>query len=81
MEHVSEEMRPKVAQRKAVLEQLIGKLKTEYAATALLLSECSRFNRLLLDSIFGSRGKGAMMYNASGQTQQHNGGGFITMQF
>jgi hypothetical protein len=81
MERLSEEMRSKVAQRKAVLERLVTKLKTEYAATTMLLNECSRFNRILIDSIIGSRCKGTTMYNANGQTQRQGGSGFVTMQF
>ena len=63
------------------LQKLVEKLKTEYTATAALLGECSRFNRMLLDSIVGSRCKGVATYNASGQMKRPNGSGFVAMQF
>jgi hypothetical protein len=81
MEHVPPLSRQKVAQRQQTLARLVEKLKTEYTATAVLLNECSRFNRMLLDSIFGSRSKGVATYNASGQMKRPNGSGFVAMQF
>ena len=81
MEQLPPLSRQKVAQRQQTLARLVEKLKTEYTATAILLNECSRFNRMLLDSIFGNRCKGVTTYNASGQTRRQGGGGFITMQF
>jgi hypothetical protein len=81
MEQLPPLSRRKVAQRQQTLARLVGKLKTEYAATAVLLNECSRFNRMVLDSIVGSRCKGVATYNASGQLKRQNGSGFIAMQF
>jgi hypothetical protein len=81
MEHLSEEMQQEVAQRKIVLERLVAKLKTEYTATVMMLNECSRFNRVLIDSIIGCRHNAATTYNASGQTQRHDGSRFIIAQF
>jgi hypothetical protein len=81
MEHVTPELRPQVAQRQQTLSRLVLKLKTEYTATAMLLNECSRFNRMLLDSIVGSRCKGVTTYNASGQMKRPNGSSFVAMQF
>jgi len=81
MQYLPEGMRQKITQRKATLEQLIAKLKTEYMGTAMLLSECTRFNRILIDSIMGSRCGAATVYNANGQAQRPSGSGFVTMQF
>lgn len=81
MEYVMPPLRQQVAQRQQRLARLVEKLKTEYTATAMLLNECSRFNRMLLDSIIGSRCKGVATYNASGQMKRPNGSGFVAMQF
>jgi hypothetical protein len=81
MEHLTPALRQQVAQRQQTLARLVEKLKTEYMATAMLLNECSRFNRMLLDSIVGSRCKGVTTYNASGQMKRPNGSGFVAMQF
>jgi hypothetical protein len=78
---LSQEMRQEVAQRKTILERLVAKLRTEYMATAMMLSECSRFNRMLIDSIIGSRHSVTTTYNANGQTQRHDVSGFIVAQF
>lgn len=81
MEHLPQKQQEDLMLRKTRLENLVSKLKTEYMATATLLSECSRFNRMLIESIIGNCCKGATTYNSSGQTQRHNGSGFVTMQF
>jgi hypothetical protein len=80
MEHLTPVLRQQVAQRQQTLTRLVEKLKTEYTATAMLLKECSRFNRMLLDSIVGSRCNGVATYNASGQMKRPDGSGFIAMQ-
>jgi hypothetical protein len=81
MEQLPPLPRQKVAHRQQILTRLVEKLKTEYMATAILLNECSRFNRMLLDSIVGSRCKGVATYNASGQMKRLNGSSFVAMQF
>jgi hypothetical protein len=82
MENLTPVMRQKLKQRQQTLMRLVEKLKTEYTATAILLSECSRFNRVLLDSIIGSRcNSNITTYNASGQMKRPNGSGFVAMQF
>jgi hypothetical protein len=81
MKHLTPLLRQQVAQRQQTLARLVEKLKTEYTATAVLLNECSRFNRMMLDSIVGSRCRGVATYNASGQMKRPNGSGFVTMQF
>jgi len=81
MEYLTPVLCQQVAQRQRTLMRLVEKLKIEYTATAMLLNECSRFNRMLLDSIVGSRCKGVATYNASGQMKRPNGSGFVAMQF
>ena len=82
MEHLTPVLRQQVVcSDNRCSQSLSTKLKTEYTATAVLLSECSRFNRMLLDSIVGSRCKGVATYNASGQMKRPGGSGFVAMQF
>ncbi len=47
-----EEKKDQVAQMKAKLKSLSAELRREYLSTALLLTECARFNNLLLKGIF-----------------------------
>jgi hypothetical protein len=81
LDHLPRDVCAQITRRKAALGHLVVKLKTEYFATAMLLGECSRFNRALLDSIFGNRCKGVSTYNASGQTQRLQDSGYVAMQF
>jgi hypothetical protein len=81
MEYATPPLRQDVLRRQQTLTRLVEEFKTEYMATAILLNECSRFNRLLLDSIVGGRCRGVTTYNASGQMKRPNGSGFIAMQF
>jgi len=59
-----------VAERKAKLKSLTGKLKEEHLITVLLLSECARFNRLFLNSIFNSGKTETVIYDSNGITRR-----------
>ena len=74
-------LRQQVAERQQILSKLVDKTQNGIYGDSMLLSECSRFNRMLLDSIVGSRCKGVATYNASGQMKRPNGSGFVAMQF
>jgi hypothetical protein len=64
------------------LRSLTGQLKTEHMSTALLLSECARFNSLLLRSLFdlGQTGAGAVYYNSSGTAKRQMDGTLMNLQ-
>ena len=70
-----------ITERKAKLMALIQELKKEYLSTALLLSECARFNNLLLKSIFDLGQTGAVYYNSNGATKRQTDMTFVNMQF
>ncbi len=70
-----------VTKRKAKLMSLIKELKQEYLSTALLLSECARFNNLLLKSIFDLGKTGAVYYNSNGTTKRQIDMAFVNIQF
>jgi hypothetical protein len=70
-----------VTKRKAKLISLIKELKKEYLSTALLLSECARFNNLLLKSIFDLGKTGAVYYNSNGATKRQTDMAFVNIQF
>lgn len=69
-----------VTNRKAKLISLIKELKKEYLNTALLLSECARFNNLLLKSIFDLGKTGAVYYNSNGTTKEQTEMAFVNLQ-
>lgn len=59
-----------ITQMKAKLGPLVKELRREHLSTVLLLSECARFNRLLLRSIFDLGKTGTVTYNSNGATGQ-----------
>jgi len=78
---VSEEHRTGIAARRAQLMSLTYSLRTEYSRTAVLLSECTRFNRLLLDNILASARTAGVIYASDGSTRQQSDSAFVNMQF
>ena len=71
----------RVINKKTKLISLIEELKKEYFSTALLLSECARFNNLLLNNIFDISKTGAVYYNSNGATKQQTDMAFVNVQF
>jgi hypothetical protein len=69
-----------IGNKRKKLASLIEQLKKEYLSTALLLSECARFNTLLLRSIFELGNTGGLYYNANGATKQQNETAFMNLQ-
>ncbi len=66
---------------RAKLKALIDRLKVEYSSTAMLLSECSRFNSLILKSVFALGKTGGIYYNASGAAKRQNESAFVNLRF
>ena len=71
----------RVINKKFELMSLVEELKKEYFSTALLLSECARFNNLLLNNIFDISKTGAVYYNSNGATKQQTDMAFVNLQF
>jgi len=69
-----------IIKKKAKLMSLIKELKKEHLSTILLLSECARFNNLLLKSIFDLGKTGAVYYNSNGATKQQTDMAFVNLQ-
>lgn len=66
--------------RKEKLRSLAGELKKEYSSTAILLSDCMRFNKLLLRSIFKVGKAEGVMYSADGRAKQQAETVFVNLQ-
>ena len=75
------EKKEQVTRRKAKLKSLIKELKKEHLSTALLLSECARFNRMLLKGVFNLGNTGTVYYGSNGATRQQNDMAFVNLQF
>jgi hypothetical protein len=68
-----ETSRIKVIETRENLRSLIEDLRKEYSSTVMLVSECARFNRLLLKSIFDLGRTNTCSYDARGATRRHEG--------
>ena len=70
----------RVAQTKAKLRSLSAELKKEYMSTALLLSECARFNNMLLKGIFNLGKTESVHYKPNGETKRHIDTAFVNLR-
>jgi hypothetical protein len=70
-----------VTEKKAKLTSLIRELKKEHLSTALLLSECARFNRMLLKGVFNLGNTKTVYYGSNGATKQQSNMAFVNLQF
>lgn len=75
------EKKAQVAQRKATLKLLTGQLKKEHLSTSLLLSDCVRFNNVLLKSIFELGKSGTITYDSNGFTKRQTDSGLVNLRF
>ena len=68
---VSVEKRNEVSTKKAHIKSLVENFKKEYASTIVLVSECSRFNKMLIKSIFEPAKTHSAYYNAKGNARDN----------
>ena len=76
-----EQKKVQISDRKASLRALIKELKKEHSSTAMLLSECARFNSLLLRTIFDLGKTGTVTYNPDGAARQQIDTALVNLQF
>jgi len=76
-----DEKKTQVANKKKELRTLIDQLRKEHLATAMLLSECARFNNLLLRSIFDLSKTGTVTYRANGATNRQTDKTLVNVRF
>ena len=70
-----------VADRKAKLTALIGKLKKEHLSTSMLLLECARINSALVRAIFDFGKTGRVVYGSNGVVRRPTDTAFVSVQF
>ncbi|MHC4460050.1 MAG: hypothetical protein ACYS6W_06230 [Planctomycetota bacterium] len=80
-EVLPEEKKAQVTERKEKLRLLTEELKKEYLSTTMLLSDCARFNNLLLKSIFDLGKTGMVYYNSNGAAKRHTDTAFVSLEF
>ncbi len=75
-----EEQKVQVEDKKTKLMTLIKELRKEHLSTALLLSDCARFNNQLLKALFELGDKGTIFYRSDGATKRRNDTTFVNMR-
>jgi len=75
-----EEKKDRFAEVKTNLKSSSAELKKEYLNTALLLSECARFNNMLLKGIFDLGKSDSVHYNSNGVTRRQIETAFVNLQ-
>jgi hypothetical protein len=76
-----EEKKAQVTERKMRLRALAKELKKECLSTAMLLSDCARFNRVLLNSIFELGKTGTVIYSSNGSAKPQTDRTFVSLRF
>jgi len=69
-----------ITERKTEIKSLVGKFRKEHLETVLLLSECARFNNLLLNSIFDLSKVESFSYNSNGTAKRQTDVALINLQ-
>ncbi|MCD6392367.1 MAG: hypothetical protein J7M40_02555 [Planctomycetes bacterium] len=70
-----------VSERKMTLQTLIDRLRTEHTGTMMLLSDCARFNGMLLKSVLQLGQTGGITYSPRGSVQRQINTAFVDSQF
>ena len=76
-----EEKKTQVADRRAKLRALAEELKKEHSSTAMLLSECARFNSVLLRTIFDVGKTGTVTYSPNGAAKRQIDTALVNLRF
>jgi flagellar biosynthesis/type III secretory pathway chaperone len=63
---LSKEKKAQVTERKTKLRSLIRELRSEHLRTVLLLTDCARFTRQLLEALFDLGKRGTVYYRPNG---------------
>ena len=80
-ESLPEVKKDRITRMKNKLRSLSAELKKEYMSTALLLSECARFNNMLLKGNFDLGKAGSVYYNSNGETRRQTDTALVNLQF
>lgn len=68
-----------LARRRARIVELANRLRVQHLETSMLLRECARINRMMLEAIT-SRGPSVTTYGAGGKSHWQSGGGLINAE-
>jgi hypothetical protein len=63
------------------LQSLIGQFKREYMLTSLLIADCARFNRALINVFLGQNGRGNTCYGVAGTVARPADAALMSLHF
>ncbi|RPI61752.1 MAG: hypothetical protein EHM48_05140, partial [Planctomycetaceae bacterium] len=66
-----------VATRRSKIIELAERLRRQHMQTAMLLRECSRVNRMMLESLMSGGGPALTTYGAAGKNEWHSREGLL----
>jgi len=69
-----------ITRKRIKLKLLAEELKREHLSTAMLLSDCARFNSLLLRTIFDFDNARTVYYDSSGSAKRQSDAAFVNLQ-
>jgi hypothetical protein len=69
-----------LAGRQKMLASLVRQLKREYTLTVALVSDCARFNRLLVRAIFGTGAETGTTYGAAGTATHQTNASMVSLR-
>ena len=79
-EIIDEPLKSKLNHKRLKLKSLVEALKGDHLSAAMLISDCARVNRMLLDGIFpGGKGR-EVSYSSTGAAQRENDINFMNMK-
>ena len=78
---LSGEKKAEVAERRTKLQTLAEKLKKEHLSTTMLLSDCARFNSMLLTSVLELGQAATITYSRRGSAERQSNSAFVNLQF
>lgn len=76
-EFVTNPRKYRLLEKRSELKGLAADLKVQYQATAMLIKESARVNKLLLNSLMNSNSDSNVTYNAKGYTSRETGNVFM----
>jgi hypothetical protein len=74
------EKKDQVTRRKETIRTLIKQFRREHLSTTILLSECARFNKMLLKNIFNLSKAESLLYNSNGVAKRQTDAALINLQ-
>ena len=75
------ELQNQVSRMRAQLQSQMETLRVQHRGTVMLLADCARFNRLLLNSIFENSHQSMTTYTHKGNAEHTRSSALVNMQF